>query len=151
VIATRHGAVPFAIGNVPLRGIMVPVARAVFIFEGNDLQVHPSLQRAADAVEPIDVENGEFDFFAEDGTVLVGETPPEGRVVLRPTPERRPDELRERLRRYLSHPGVALDQSLADDPIALAQAVLDREWEQRWFKWFPWLDRRLHGDRRHVV
>jgi hypothetical protein len=123
----------------------VVVVRAVFIFEGNDVSAHPSLQAAADHVEPIDVENGEFDFFAEDGTVLVSETPPGGRVVLRPTSDRRPDQLRQRLLGYLTHARVGMDPALADDPLAAAQAIMDAEWAARPFRWFPLLDRRVNG------
>lgn len=126
------------------------MVRAVFVFEGNDLSVHPSLERAAGSVEAIDVDNAAFDFFTEDGTVLRGTTNDQD-VTLHETDESRPDELRERLRRYLSHPRVDLDPGLADDPLAAAQTILDREWERRPFKWFRWLDRRANGPSAPVV
>jgi hypothetical protein len=126
------------------------VVRAVFIFEGNDLSVLPSVERAAGHVEAIDVDNGEFDFFADDGTVLIGTTH-DRQVMLRATDDRRPEELRERLRRYLSHPKVAMDPALADDPIAAAQAILDASWSRRPFSWLPWLDRRANGAAPPVV
>lgn len=118
------------------------VVRAVFIFEGQDVDVQPSLERAAGSVEAIDVDNAEYEFFADDGTVLHAETAG-GEVTLRPTEERRPDELRDRLRRYLDHPRIRWDVSLADDPLAFAQTVFDQRWQRRSFQWFPWLDRRL--------
>jgi hypothetical protein len=120
------------------------VIRAVFVFEGLDVSVHPAIEDAAAHLEAIDVDNGEYDYFTDDGTVLLGETE-DGEVVLRPTQERKPDDLRERLRRHIDYPTVDLDPSLADDPVAFAQAVLDRQWARRWFQWFPWLDRKLHG------
>lgn len=110
----------------------------------------PSVDYAVGCVEAIDVENGEYDFFTEDGTVLVGDTNDQ-EVTLRPTDERRPDELHERLRRYLSHSKVGLDPNLADDPLAAAQAILDAEWARRPFQWFPWLDRRANGQSAPVV
>jgi hypothetical protein len=124
--------------------------RAVFVFEGTDLSVHQSLERAAQWVEAIDVDNGEFDFFADDGTVLTAVTH-DDQVTLRETEERRPEDLRERLHRYLSDPRVALDPALADDAVAAAQAILDRDWERRPFRSFPWLDRRAHGAAPPVV
>jgi hypothetical protein len=119
--------------------------RAVFIFEGQDVDVRASLEAAARSVEAIDVDNGEYDFFADDGTLLEARTAG-GVVTLRPTTERRPKELRERLRRYLEHPRVRLDIKLADDPIVFAQTVFDDRWRRRSFQWFPWLDRRLRPD-----
>jgi hypothetical protein len=118
--------------------------RAVFVFDGEDLSVHPSIEAAAAGVEAIDVDNGAYDFFADDGTVLVPSTHGQ-EVTLRETGERRPEELRARLHRYLSHPGVAIDPGLTDDPVAAAQAIINAEWERRSFKWFPWLDRRANG------
>ena len=126
------------------------VIRAVFIFEGSDLSVHQSVERAAGYVEALDVDNGEFDFFMDDGTVLVGTTHDQ-QVTLRKTQDRRLDDLRERLRRYLSDPRVGVDASLADNPIAAAQANLEAEWKRRPLKWFPWLDRRANGAAPPVV
>jgi hypothetical protein len=125
--------------------MMVAMVRAVFAFEGNDLSVHPSLESAASYVEAIDVNKGIHGFFAEDGTRLRAIT--DGyQVTLRPTADQRPDELRQRLVRYLSDPRVRLDAKLADDPLTAAQTILEREWSVRPFRWFPWLDRRLNGD-----
>jgi hypothetical protein len=120
---------------------MGTVVRAVFVFEGLDVDVHPSIERAAASVEAIDVDNGEFDFFTDDGSVLEAATM-DGEVLLRPTGERKLAELSERLRLYLDHPRVSLDPSLADDPLVFAQSVFDKRWQQRSFQWFPWLDRR---------
>jgi hypothetical protein len=125
--------------------MMVAMVRAVFAFEGNDLSVHPSLESAASYVDAIDVNKGVHDFFAEDGTLLRATT--DGyQVTLRPTADHRPDELRQRLVRYLSDPRVGLDAKLADDPLTAAQTISEREWSVRPFRWFPWLDRRLNGD-----
>jgi hypothetical protein len=63
------------------------VIGAAFIFDDYDLSVHRSLEDAAASVEAIDVDSGEFDFFADDGTVTEGYTSG-GRVALRPTGDR---------------------------------------------------------------
>jgi hypothetical protein len=89
------------------------MVRAVFIFEGNDLTVMLTTERAASYVEAIDVDRGEFDFFTDDGTVLIGTTSGQ-RVTLCETDQRRPEELRERIVGYLSHPSVAMDPELAE-------------------------------------
>jgi hypothetical protein len=124
------------------------VVRAVFIFEGGDLTVRTSLGGAAGHVEAIDVDNGEFDFYAEDGAVIVG-TVHDQQVILTQTGHRRIDELQHRLRRYLS--AMAIDPGLADDPVVAAQAILNEEWKRRPFRWFPWLDRRANGPNPPVV
>ncbi len=126
------------------------MVRAVFVFEGDDLSVYPSVESAASCVEANGVDNGEFDFFAEDGVVLSGVTHNE-QVTLQETNDRRLADLRDRLRRYLVDPQVGLDPALADNPVAAAQAILDREWERRPCRWFPWLDRRFNGVARLIV
>jgi hypothetical protein len=114
--------------------------RAVFVCDGGDLSVYRTIEVAAAHVEVYDLDV--LSFFADDGTVLQG-TSDEQRVRLTLTSERRPDELRERLQAFL--PAVGLDRGLADDPVSAAQALFELEWQARAFQWFPWLDRRLHG------
>jgi hypothetical protein len=100
---------------------------AIYAFEGpNELYVHPSLEAAESHFEAIDVENEESVFFGSDGT-LIQSSVRHGRVLLSPTDEQRAEELRGRLRAYLAQPGVALDPGLADDTVALACLLLDRE------------------------
>ena len=99
----------------------------IYAFEGSfELYVNESLTDAENYFEAIDVENDEFDFFAGDGTVIDSAVR-DGRVVLTLTGEHRPEELRARLRTYLSQPRVAMDPALADDPIALGVLLLERE------------------------
>ncbi len=103
---------------------------AVYTFEGPSvLYVHPSLAAAEGYFEAIDVENDEYLFFGQDGTV-VQPSMEDGRVVLTATSEQRADELRQRLRTYLDHSGE-LDPALADDTVFLAQVLLDQEREFR--------------------
>ena len=113
--------------------ILGSVAQAVFVFAGLDLTVFPSLEAAAGCGEAIDIKNGEYDFFADDGTLLQPEVQGQ-RVTLRVTAEQLAEELRERLRRYLVHPRVTLDASLADDPVVAAHTILRADWARRSFR-----------------
>jgi hypothetical protein len=115
---------------------------AVFVFDGNDVSAYPTIEAAAAASEVYDLKV--LTYFTDDGTVLRATA--EGyQVRLTPTTERRPDELRDRLRTHLQHPAVGLDPGLAEDPVSAAQALVDLHWRARPFQRFAWLDRRLSG------
>lgn len=106
-----------------------PVSRqmAILTFEGPTvLYVHASTSNAEGYFEAMDVENDEYVFFGDDGTV-VQPSVRGGRVVLTPTEEKRLEELRERLRTYVSQATVEMDPALADDTVALAALLLERE------------------------
>jgi hypothetical protein len=110
---------------------------AVYTFEGPSvLYVHPSLTAAEGYFEAIDVENDEYVFFGQDGTVIHPSVE-SGRVVLTATREQGVDELRQRLRTYLSF-SREVDPALADDTVSLAQLLLERE---RAFQESSWLSR----------
>lgn len=94
-----------------------------------------SLAVAEEFFEAIDVADDEFVFFGDDGTVISASVTDDSRVVLTPTGERRPDELRQRLRSYLTQPRVGLDPALADDPAMLAELLIERQRAQRWPRW----------------
>lgn len=106
----------------------------VFIFEGDDCGAIPSPQDVDGEVAPIDVEIGSYEYFGVDGTVfhdvvVTGTGRTRKSVVLRPTGERRPEELHARLRVYLAavtskSPEASLKPSLAEDPEALAELML---------------------------
>ncbi len=115
---------------------------AVFVLEGSDISAYPSIEAAAAAFEVHDIKD--LTYLTDDGTVL--QAMAEGYMIrLTPTAERRPDELRNRLRAHLEDSAVGLDPGLADDPVSAAQALIDLHWGARRFRWFPWLDRRLNG------
>lgn len=119
---------------------------AVFTFEGsNILYVHPSLTAAEGYFEAIDVENDEYVFFGQDGTVIHPSVE-NGRVVLSATPEQEVDELRQRLRTYLSG-SREVDPALADDTVSLARLLLEKERAFQESRWLPRL-RRLIARRR---
>ena len=113
---------------------------AVYTFEGPSvLYVHPSFAAAEDYFEAIDVENDEYVFFGQDGTVIQPSVR-RGRVVLTATTEQRADELRQRLRTYLDHSGE-LDPALTDDTVSLAQVLLDQGRELGESRWLSRLSR----------
>ncbi len=118
--------------------------RLIFAFEGPyEVYVCDSVQAAEGQFEAIDVDNNEYVFFGDDGEVIRGRTR-DGLVVLAPTSEKRPAELRNRLRTYLVHPGVQLDADLADDPVALGRILLQRQRDRQWPRWPGWLHRLVH-------
>lgn len=115
----------------------------IYAFEGAyELYVKDTVADAEGYFEAIDIENDEYVFFADDGTVIAPSVRT-GRVVLTPTAQVRAEELRDRLRTYLSHPRVAIDPALADDPVALGKMLLERKRaSQRPHRLLGWLDRR---------
>ena len=107
----------------------------VFAFEGpHEVYACESVAAAEAYFEAIDVDNDEYVFFGDDGTVIAGSVQDE-HVVLTATDEKLPAELRERLRAYLVHPRVAMDPTLADDPAALADLLIERTRARRWPRW----------------
>ncbi len=117
----------------------------IYAFEGpHEVHASESLAAAEGYFEAIDVANDEYVFFGEDGTVISPSVRDE-HVVLSPTHEKRPEELRERLRTFLVQPRVAMDPALADDPAALADLLVEEERLRRWPRWPDWLRFRRSG------
>lgn len=103
----------------------------VFAFEGPDeVYAAESLAAAEGFFEATDVQNDEYVFLGDDGTVIQP-TVQAGRVVLTPTEEKRPNELRARLRTFLVNPRVAMEPVLADDPQALAALLIAQNRRKR--------------------
>lgn len=116
--------------------------RGIFVFtrEG-DLLAFPSLSEAAAYMEAIDVANGEYPaLFTIDGRVVAAATP-NNETTLTVTSEPNDSELNRRLLDYRRKS----PQTLPEDRIALANALLRWHWEHRWPKRPRWLARRLHG------
>ena len=117
----------------------------IYAFEGpHEVYASESLAAAEGYFEAIDVENDEYVFFGDDGTVI-SPSVRDQRVVLTPTDEKRPEELRERLRTFLVQPRVAMDPALADDPASLADLLIEQEHARRWPRWPGWLRFRRSG------
>ena len=115
------------------------------------MDAYTSLQAAEGHIEGYEVRNGVDDFFAADGraveATIGGQWGEE--VSLRVTDHDRSNELRARL--AVALPAVGIDASLADSPLAAAQALIDARWNARWPRWPVWLDRWLHGSKPTVV
>lgn len=127
--------------------------KAVFVFceDGSGVDAYPSLRAVRGDIEAIDVRNGEYALFGDDGRVIEATTG--GRlnedVLLRVTDNRESEALRERLSTAL--PRVGIDPTLASSPLLAAQALIDAQWSVRWPRWPAWLDRRLHGSKPVVI
>jgi hypothetical protein len=117
----------------------------IYAFEGpHEVIASESLAAAEGDFEAVDVENDEYVFFGDDGTVI-SPSLQGGRVVLTPTSEKRPEELRERLRTFLVQSRVAMDPALADAPAALAGLLIEKEHARRWPRLPAWLRFRRSG------
>lgn len=115
---------------------------AVFVFEGTDVSVFPSIADAQAQHEAYDV--AELTAYLDDGTrlLLVADWATYG-CRIEVTPDRDLPGLRAALGPALAAQG--LDVRLADAPRDAAQAILGEEWSRRPFQWWPWLDRRVNG------
>jgi hypothetical protein len=95
----------------------------VFLFDGNDVMAFRSRAKAEAYSEVFDIDG--YVFMDAQETVLSAEA--DGyKVRLSPSGKREPDELRARLRAYLSNERVRLDLSLADHPSSSAAVLLGR-------------------------
>ena len=111
------------------------LAVRIYGFEGpHELYVFDSVAAAEGDLEAIDVKNNEYVLYADDGTAISAAVR-DGQVVLTPTGVRQRDQLRERLRTYLTQPSVALDPALADDPVALGGMLSERDRAREWPRW----------------
>lgn len=114
----------------------MPLKLPIVVEEHGDVSVYASVDEAEAAVEAIDVRNGEFRFYDANGLVLRAvvrtDTPPHGRLrrLLAPAPERiellvpeaedrRPEELTEILRGFLSRAG-SVHAGIPDTELAAA-------------------------------
>ena len=98
-------------------------------------------------VEAVDVLDGEYDDFirvnGERLRPLPVVSPSSSHVVLEPTGEFDLEYLKTRLHALASRNGY---EGLPEDPRSIANHVFAHEWRNAWPRWWPWLQRRLHGD-----
>ena len=118
---------------------------AVLVFcRDGDLLVFGTLQDAAGWMESVDVLDGEYEaLFTLDGTVVRAGGTLEGPVILTVSELTDVAGLQGRLRQIKPRMGFRSDP---DDPRAVANELLRREWEARWPRRPRWLARRLRGD-----
>ena len=94
----------------------------VFIFDGTDLVVCPTIDDAAGYLELVDVQNGEYDgFFTADGERLVARPVGEWNVALERSGDLASRELHDLLRAAHDRGAFAADPS---DPHAVAREKL---------------------------
>ena len=120
---------------------MTPDLRAVFVFDRDgEMQVFPSLEQAADYMEAVDVNDGEYEaLYTLDGWVIdVRADSRESQVEVVVTEKNDVEGLRRRVATH-SRPGGA---STPDDLRAVANEEFRAQWELRWPRWPSWLDRR---------
>lgn len=133
----------------------VPESCAVLVFANDDPlpMAFESTAAAEGYIETIDVENGLYDQFdarsglrgalyAVDGRVVNAQVR-NGVVALVITSQHDLADLRSRLADAAARDLVTGDPS---DPVAVARALLQAQWDSRWPRRPRWLDRRLHGD-----
>lgn len=120
---------------------------AVFVFDRDgDVMAFKSEAEAADYMEAIDVDDGEYAAaYLADGTVLDILAPhgPDGPVVLQRTDDVDEGALLGRIQAYRRAQGG--ESAGVPDPIDFANDLRRREWELRWPRRPRWLVRRLHG------
>jgi hypothetical protein len=119
------------------------VSEPVFIFDGTDVAVQPSVDAAAGWLEAVDIDDRADDIFGADGTVYRPSVV-DGLVTLTATSDKRPDELHRRLSGFLSHPSVGLDPGLAEKPSEVAVLLAERQRAELWPRWPKWLHRLVH-------
>jgi hypothetical protein len=114
----------------------------VFVFAVDGVDVFPSVGDAADSLGGFDIDDGEFEaLITLDGRIVRAES--RGEVaVLTVTQQRDVAELKRRLRSFARSAGFLCTP---DDPRAVANEILRRQWETRWPKRPRWLDERIHG------
>ncbi|MCP3881768.1 MAG: hypothetical protein GY701_25775 [Sulfitobacter sp.] len=124
-------------------------ARAVFMYGDGGLHVEPTISHAAAYMEPIDVENGEYEAVFDDSGRRYEWNVVDGATRLEPTIEFDLNGLMERLR---EDPSVrSLVGPDLKHPLQAAAAISRWEWEHRWPRWPRWLNRRLHGDHPRIL
>lgn len=109
-----------------------------------DVRAFYSVREAVRRMHIYSVEEGEFDFCTDDGTVLRASIV-DDRIQLRPTDEQHPDELVARLKEFALRRGITIDEDEADDPTAYVEPISRWQWLEMWPPWlrpFGYLFRR---------
>jgi hypothetical protein len=97
-------------------------------------------------MEPIDVRNGEYEAVFDESGRRYDVSVADNATLLTPTDEVDPDRLVRLLRQYVRGENLGLEPDAFDDPLAVAAAISEWEWEHRWPQRPGWLSRRIHGD-----
>jgi hypothetical protein len=108
------------------------------------MHVYPSLRRAADYIEAVDVNDGEYEaMYTLDGWVIDPQADSrERQVELVVTDENDVEGLRRRVATHHRPDGASTSYDLR----AVANDEFRAKWDVRWPRWPKWLDRQMHGD-----
>jgi hypothetical protein len=86
------------------------------------------------------VEDDEYQWFLDDGAVLLAST--QGRdVSFTPTGEERPDDLLRHLKDYAERRGLVIDEEDADEPLAYVEPIARHHYLDMWPGWLRWVGR----------
>ena len=99
-----------------------------------DVRAFLSVEEATRRMHVFWIEDDEFAFYTDEGTVLVADVV-DGRTHLQPTDEVQLDELRARLRQFVLRRGITIDTEDADDPTAYAMPISRWHWLEMWPPW----------------
>jgi hypothetical protein len=110
--------------------------RSVFAVDRATSDVHAflSVGDATRRVHRYSIEDDEFAFYTDEGTVLDAEVV-DGRIRLQLTDEVQRNELLARLRQFVVRRGITIDAEDADDPLAYAGPISRWHWLEMWPPW----------------
>jgi len=99
-----------------------------------DVRAFFSVRDAVRRMHVYSVEDQEFDFYTDEGTLLRA-TVVDNRIELQPTDDQRPDELLARLKDFALRRGISIDDEDADDPTAYVDPINKWQWLEQWPPW----------------
>jgi hypothetical protein len=99
-----------------------------------DVRAFLSIGDAVRGMHVYSIEDDEFAFYTDEGTVLEAEVV-DGRIHLQPSDEVQADELLTRLRQFVLRRGITIDAEDADDPTAYALPISRWHWLELWPPW----------------
>jgi len=102
--------------------------------KSGDVRAFLSAGEAKRRMHVYSVEDDEFAFYTDEGTVLAA-TVVDDRIVLRPTDQQRLGELVESLKEFANRRGITIDDEDADDPTAYAVPIGRWHWLEMWPPW----------------
>ena len=109
--------------------------------QSGDVLAWATMRDAVEQAPVYGVEEDEYEFFLDDGTVLAAGVDDEGQVQLRPTEAERFDDLVRHLQEYAGRHELAVDPGDDDEPLAYVDLISRRRWLEMWPGWLRWAGR----------
>lgn len=115
---------------------------AVFAVDrrNGDVLAWSSMASAVAEAPVFGVEDNEYEFFLDDGTVLSAGIV-DDRVQFTPTDVERTDDLVAALRAYAERTGIDVDPAEADEPLSYVDPISRDHWLDNWPAWLRWIAR----------